>query len=65
MIVNQEKMRAVYGNDDERIEYSENDVIRLIKERVEWLTSHNKNYTQAQWVRLLDIEDMLDAIEVL
>lgn len=62
MKINQEKMRAVYGANNKR-EFTEEEVIRLIKERVEYLTSHNKNYRNAQWVRLLDIEDMLDAIE--
>jgi len=65
MIINQDKMRELYGIGDERIDYSENDVIRLIKNRVEWLSTHNKNYTQAQWIYIQDIQDMLDAIEVL
>ena len=62
MVINQEKMRALYGADD-RTSYTDKEVVELIEKRVKWLTTHNKNYNQAQWVYLQDIEDMLDAIE--
>ena len=62
MVVNQEKMRALYGADD-RKDYTDKDVIELIKRRVEWLSTHNKNYNNTQWCYIQDIEDMLDAIE--
>ena len=64
MIINQEEMRAILGG-NEFVEYSENDVIRFIKERMEWLATHNKNYNSRQWVYIQDIKDVLDAIDVL
>ena len=59
MVVNQEKMRALYGGND----YTDKEVLELIKRRVEWLEAHNKNYNKTQWYYIMDIADMLDAFE--
>ena len=60
MVINQNKMRELYGV---RADYTDKEVIELIKKRVDWLATHNKNYTQAQWIYIQDVQDMLDAIE--
>lgn len=60
MVINQNKMRELYGV---RADYTDKEVIELIKKRVGWLATHNKNYTQAQWIYIQDVQDMLDAIE--
>lgn len=64
MIINQDKMREVFGG-NELMDYTPNDAIRFIKERMEYLVAHNKNYNSWQWVYIQDIKDVLDAIEVL
>lgn len=61
MVINQGKMRELYGVQTE--DYTDRKVIELIKARVDWLATHNKNYTQAQWIYIQDVQDMLDAIE--
>lgn len=61
MVINQEKMRELYGVRD--ADFTDRKVIELIKARVDWLATHNKNYNTWQWAYIQDIQDMLDAIE--
>lgn len=37
-----------------------NDLISQAKEIVEWLISHNKNYTKTQYYKLLDLQNLLN-----
>lgn len=60
MVINQEKMRELYGVQD--ADFTDRKVIELIKTRVDRLATY-KNYTNWQWAYIQDIKDMLDAIE--
>ena len=40
------------------------DMFFYIKSHIEWLESHNKNYNNNQYHRLLDLKDIFDCIEV-
>lgn len=39
------------------------DAIRKIKEKIEWLESHNKNYTNKQYAEIRDVADIVSCFE--
>lgn len=40
------------------------DILRLLQNHVEYLSTHNKNYTGEQWRRILDIASIINNMEV-
>ena len=58
MTLNKEKLKDL-GFDFGTTE----DLYFYISEMVDWLESHNKNYTAEQYSRIVDIKDLLDCIE--
>ena len=40
-----------------------NAIIYQIKDALEYLLTHNKNYTQVQYFKLLDIDDYIRLLE--
>ena len=39
------------------------EIIEQIKTKIEFLVTHNKNYNQAQYYTILDIEDLLKELK--
>lgn len=42
----------------------ESDVLNFIKNTMDYLYTHNKNYNQQQWIKLQDLKEIVDNIEV-
>lgn len=40
------------------------DILHLLKNHVEYLETHNKNYTGEQWRRIMDISAIIKNMEV-
>lgn len=40
------------------------DILCLLQSHVEYLSTHNKNYTREQWRRILDIAAIINNMEV-
>lgn len=40
------------------------DLFHYVSGNIEWLESHNKNYTKEQYHRLCNLKDICDCIEV-
>lgn len=40
------------------------DILLLLQSHVEYLLTHNKNYTREQWRRILDIAAIVNNMEV-
>lgn len=40
------------------------DILCLLQKHVEYLSTHNKNYTREQWLRILDIAAVINNMEV-
>lgn len=38
-------------------------ILNYAKEVVNWLSTHNKNYTNEQYYRILDLDTLLEGIE--
>lgn len=38
----------------------EYEYIKEIKDKIDWLLAHNKNYTNIQYYKLLDIQEIIE-----
>ena len=38
----------------------EYEYVKEIKDKIEWLITHNKNYTNEQYYKLLDIQEIIE-----
>lgn len=59
LTINAEKT-AAYGFSFARPE----DVVLYVAALLEWLEAHNRNYTKAQYNKILSAKDALDCVEV-
>lgn len=55
--IDNEKMKE-YGYSFETME----DLFSYIKEEIEWLESHNKNYNNKQYYKISDLKDICSCI---
>lgn len=59
--INEEKMKAI------GFSYNENewsDLYIYIRAELQWLESHNKNYTKEQYHRISTLKDLIEAIDL-
>lgn len=59
-IINYEKIKNDLGITFE----NEKDILDFIKRNIEDLYYHNKNYNNNQWVKIQDLKDLLDNIDM-
>lgn len=59
-IINYEKIKKDLGITFE----NEKDILDFIKRNIEDLYYHNKNYNNNQWVKIQDLKDLLDNIDM-
>lgn len=43
---------------------NEEDLLDFVKDKIDFLYRNNKQYTQAQWVVIQDLKEIIDNIEV-
>ena len=43
--------------------FSNAELVKILKDKVHYLTTHNKNYTKQQYYELQDVEEILSALE--
>ena len=60
MTINKNKLTENTGFNFESME----DLVCYISCSIEWLTTHNKNYTKEQYNRMCDLRDILDCIDI-
>lgn len=60
MTINKNKLTESTGFNFETME----NLICYISYSIEWLTTHNKNYTKEQYNRICDLRDILDCIDI-
>lgn len=58
--INNEKLMKNTGMEFETIE----DAFFYVIRHLEWLESHNKNYTQNQYGRICDLKEIFESIEM-
>lgn len=60
MTINKNKLTENTGFNFESME----DLVYYISSSIEWLITHNKNYTKEQYNRICDLKDILDCIDI-
>lgn len=58
--LNEEFFPDAYMIERDCFYYEENNVLNEIKQKIDWLESHNKNYTKQQYNLICDIKDLLN-----
>lgn len=43
--------------------FNNKQLLNVLKTKLEYLTTHNKNYTTTQWLDIQDINDIIQALE--
>lgn len=41
------------------------ELIEMLKDKINWLNTHNKNYTKSQYYLISDIKEILDALTII
>ena len=60
MTINKNKLMENTGFNFETME----DLVYYVSSSIEWLATHNKNYTKEQYNRICDLRDILDCINI-
>lgn len=58
------KVNFEYINKYVRNFKSLHDLFDFMKDKIDFLYTHNKNYNQSQWVIIQDLKDIIDNIEI-
>lgn len=50
-------------NEDEQMEVKSENILKEIKDKLYWLSTHNKNYNKEQYNTILDLQDLVDKLD--
>ena len=45
--------------------WNDYELIEMLKDKINWLNTHNKNYTKSQYYLISDIKEILDALTII